>query len=127
MRFLILNTDYPEFLTTLYESHQGLEEQPFAEQARVRNETRFGVSDCFSTNLRSLGHEGWDIYVNNEFAQKAWAREHGVTARDHSLSNGIRRLMGLPRHAPWFTKIIAEQVGHYRPDVVLNLAMEGIS
>lgn len=29
MRFLILNTDYPDFLQWLYTQHPGLEEQPY--------------------------------------------------------------------------------------------------
>ena len=41
-------------------------------------ESLFGVADFYSGNLRKLGHEAWDIRINNEFMQKAWAREHGV-------------------------------------------------
>jgi hypothetical protein len=40
MRFLILNTDYPEFLSWLYAQHPGLEKQPYEEQMRARNESR---------------------------------------------------------------------------------------
>ena len=41
MRFLILNTDYPEFLRWLYAQHPGLENQSYEEQMRV--ESPFGV------------------------------------------------------------------------------------
>ena len=124
MRFLILNTDYPSFLEWLYASHPGLERQSYAAQAQVRNETMFGHADFCSTNLRKLGHEAWDIYVNNECAQKAWAREHGVRV---PWQVRLRRgwVPWLSRR-PWFSEILARQVAHYRPDVLLNLAIEGI-
>lgn len=32
MRFLILSTDYPDFLRWLYTQHPGLEQQPYEEQ-----------------------------------------------------------------------------------------------
>ena len=36
MKFLILNTDYPEFLRWLYAQHPGLEKQPYDEK-RMRS------------------------------------------------------------------------------------------
>jgi spore maturation protein CgeB len=128
MRFLILNTDYPAFLEWLYASHPGLEEQAYAEQTRVRNETLFGMADFCSTNLRRLGHEARDIYVNNEFAQKAWAREHGVRV-DRRWQVRVRRgfIPWVSRTTSWFSEVLSEQVAHYRPDVLLNLAIDGIS
>jgi spore maturation protein CgeB len=129
MRFLILNTDYPAFLEWLYASHPGLKGQPYAEQARVRNETMFGVADFYSTNLRRLGHEAWDIYVNNEFAQKAWGREHGVQLEGQRRHFWLRGgfVPWISRTSSWFSEVLSQQVAHYRPDVVLNLAIEAIS
>src|SRR5919198_331737 len=83
MKFLILNTDYPAFLRSLYEQHSGLKEQPFAEQMRVRCDSLFSDAGFYSNSLRALGHEAWDIRANNEFAQKAWMREHGLKLRHH--------------------------------------------
>jgi hypothetical protein len=125
MRFLMLNTDYPGFLDWLYASNPGLKTQSYAEQTRVRNETLFGMADFHSRNLRRLGHDAWDIYVNNEFAQKAWAREHGVRIRwQFRLRRGF-----VPWVSPrsWFSEILAAQIAHYRPDVLLNLAIDGVS
>ncbi len=59
MRFLILNTDYPDFLRWLYTQHPGLEKQPYEEQMRVRVESLFGVAHFYSSNLHKLGHEVW--------------------------------------------------------------------
>lgn len=78
MRFLILNTLYPEFLQWVYARDSGLQDQPYDEQMRARNESLFGVADFYSSNLQKLGHEALDINANNEWAQKAWASEHGI-------------------------------------------------
>src|SRR5882672_9288417 len=81
MKFLILDTDYPEFLCWLYTQRPGLESQPYEHQVRVRYESLCGVADFYSSNLRKLGYEVWHIYANNEFMQKAWARENGLRLR----------------------------------------------
>ena len=65
-RFLILNTDYPDFLRCLYIQHPGLGKQPYEEQMRLRNESLFGVADFYSSNLRKLEYEAWNIHVNNK-------------------------------------------------------------
>src|SRR4030095_10475263 len=55
------NTDYPEFLRYLYAQHPGLERQPYEHQMRVRNESLFGITNFYCSNLRKLGHEAWEI------------------------------------------------------------------
>ena len=149
MKFLIINTDYPEFLNWLYNKHLGLESQSYEEQMRRRNESFFGVADFYSSNLRKLGHEAWDIHVNNEFIQKAWAKEWGVKVRETSpliqgWQNTLQRLYGMTDYAPlsyfgssfrpilrlmgsWFYDILEAQVKHYKPDVLINHAMSEIS
>ena len=152
MRFFILNTDYPEFLRWLYVQHPGLEKRPYEEQMRVRVESLFGVADFYSSNLRKLGHEAYDIHANNEFMQKAWAKEHGIhieeltsakqraravlqRARQIATKTPLRSLKpvfrpvlrSLESQPTWFYDILAAQIKHYKPDVVLNQAMDGIS
>jgi len=152
MRFLILNTDYPEFLCWLYAQHPGLENHPYEEQMRVRVESLFGVADFYSSNLRKLGHEAWDIHANNEFMQKAWAREHGVRVEEstpveqwaRAILSRARRMAGktpllslkplfrpvlrvLGSFQSWFYDILAAQIKYYKPDILLNQAMDSIS
>ncbi len=133
MKFLILSTDYPEFLHWLYTQHPGLENQPYEEQMRVRVESLFGVADFYSSNLRKLGHEAWDIHANNEFMQKAWAREHGMSVPPEDYSwrfrfrRGIVPWVSRVKNRRWFYGILAAQIKHYKPDVLLNQAMDGIS
>ena len=151
LRFLILNTDYPEFLGWLYAHQPGLDEQPYDEQMRVRNESFFGVADFYSKNLRKLGHEAFDIHANNAFMQKAWAKENGVRVKEPSyveriLQRAIRqarrgasltpvryfkpllRLFSTPssNQQAWFYEILAAQTKYHKPDVLLNQTMSGI-
>jgi spore maturation protein CgeB len=143
LRFLILNADYPDYLRWLYAHHPGLEQQPYDEQMRVRNESLFGSVDFYSSNLRNLGLEAYDVYANNEFMQKAWAREHGHKVKKYFFQRGIslaaktplRRLRPLVRpvlkslggQASWLYDILAAQIKYFKPDILLNEAMDSIS
>jgi spore maturation protein CgeB len=150
MRFLIITTDYPEFLHWLYAEHPGLEKQPYEEQMRARVESLFGAADFYSSNLRKLGHEAHYIFANNKFMQKAWASEQGirfveVTPVEQAARTVLRRpwrmlaktpLRRLERPArsvlysldkgTWFYDILAAQIKHHKPDVLLNHNMDGI-
>jgi len=142
---LILHTDYPDFLGWLYAQHPDLKKQPYKQQLRARNETLFGVADFYSSNLRKLGHEAFDVYVNNEFMQETWASEHEVQAKGPlSTSKGaLQRARGVGSRTPlrhlkplfrrflvslqaWSYDILAAQIRHLEPDVILNQAMHVI-
>lgn len=148
MRVLILNTDYEPFIQDLYLRNPGLERLSYEEQMRVRNESLFGVADFYSNNLRKLGREAWDVHANNEFMQKAWAREHGLQVGEAtSISKGWLNLLTLAKRATakpplrylrrvlrplvppldgqstWVHDVLAAQIMHYRPDVLLNQDM----
>lgn len=152
MRFLILNVDYPDFLQWLYAEQSGLKRRSYKEQMQARNESLFGVADFYSSNLCKLGHEARDIHVNNEVMQKAWAREHGITIHEPglvvqrtgtTLQRARRKLARTPvrylklflrsflrsldLYQSWVYDILAAQIRHYKPDVVLNQAMDVIS
>src|SRR5690242_7384859 len=78
MRILILNADYPRFLTDLYLSEPGLHEAGFSRQMAERNRSLFGVADFYSRNFKAHGHEAAEIHLNNPWLQHAWARENGL-------------------------------------------------
>jgi spore maturation protein CgeB len=140
MKILIINTDYPAFLGSLYEAHPGLEGKTYCEQMQVRNDSLFGVADFYSRNLRNHGHEAWEVHANNEMMQAAWAREHGMEVSSNGwlqkakriaketplryMKPILRPLIPRPQH---LNEILRAQVQHYRPDVVLNQAMDYIS
>ena len=125
MRFMIVNTDYPAFLRSLYRDHPGLESMSFAEQVRVRVHSLFGVADFYSRNLRKLGHEAVDVWANNEPMQRTWARENDhVVPTDRIGVRMVRkrgvRLPSLGRSRRWFYGLLAAQIERFRPDVLLN-------
>ncbi len=151
MKFLILNTDYPGFLLWFYAQHLGLEDAPYDVQLQARNDGLFGVADFYSSNLRELGQEAYDIHANNEFMQRAWGLEHGVSrsagtdrsalrdtlqrARHRAAHTPLRLLRhlfrpilrSLEREPAWFYETLRTQIQHYRPDVLLNQSVDGIS
>jgi len=144
MKFLIINTDYPEFLRWLYGQYPGLEKRSYEEQRRVRMDSLFGVADFYSSNLKKLGCEAWDIHFNNEIMQNAWAREYGIGRNDSKLLDHltdkalhiarhfasqkpvlylrpvVRPLSQLleRRHATY--RILSAQIKNYKPEVLLN-------
>lgn len=131
MKILIVNTDYIGFLLDLYATIPGLAEAPYSVQMGARINSLFGVADFYSSNLRDLGHESWDIFANNESMQRAWAKEHGISV-ETDCAWPVKRLMKV---APWFSRkytcrwmygVLEAQIKHYKPDVLLNQSMDGI-
>lgn len=145
MRFLIINADYPAFLGWLYAQHPSLKNALYEEQMRIRNESLFGVADFYSSNLKKLGHEAYDVHVNNEFMQNAWAREHGIRLEKPSrVLQGLRKAIGpirriatlMPSHyirylfqgmfmiRPLYNyDVLSAQIKYYKPDILLNNVM----
>ena len=132
LKFLILSTDCSEFRCWLYAQYPGLERAPYENQARVRREHLFGTADFYSSNLRKLGYEVWDIRANNEFMQKAWADEHGLKIDpgqrwQFRLKKGLMPWVSRAKNPEWVYQIMAAQIKNFKPDVLLNQSMEGIS
>ena len=126
MRFLIVDTDYPAFLHWLYAQNAGLENAPYEKQMQARVESFFACGGSYASNLRKLGHEAHEIFLNNEYMQTAWAREHGLkidtTPRWHfRLRRGfVPWLTPRSQDKRWLYDILTAQIKHYRPDVLLN-------
>jgi spore maturation protein CgeB len=132
MKFLIVDTDYFRFLSELYKT-DSLKDAPYDIQMKARIESLFGIAHFYSSNLRDIGHEAWDIYFNNEFMQKAWAKEHGLKKykngnfSESGLKNNIifKKLLVRWRHS-FYYEILEAQIKHYKPDVLLIQAMSEI-
>ncbi len=127
MRFLVLNTDYPSFLGGMYGRHPGLAGASYGEQLQVRNGTFFGVGDAYTRALRLRGHEAYDIHMNNDIMQAAWVRENGplelsrrYRARRFRLRRGVVPWIDRRPDLAWMVDVLAAQIEHHRPDVVLN-------
>lgn len=142
MRVLILNADYPKFLTWLYRRSPELANASYVQQMAARNASLFGVADFYSRNFIFLGHQATDIHVNNWSLQSAWAREHGMAVESEEapattqrvpawlkrvaapvkpLLRPLARHLGLsPRLKRQSEEILLAQVEEHKPDFVLN-------
>lgn len=124
LRFLIVNADYPEFLADLYGSNPDLAHQPYEVQLQARYNSLFSLANFYSANLRLLGHEAWDLYLNNEHLQRAWAAEHGLRVRTRNWRLVMRRgfvpWLRAIHDDQWLREVFAAQVEHYKPDVLIN-------
>lgn len=126
MRFLFLTSDYPDFLHWLYARHPGLEKQDYHGQMREVVGSLFHKVDFYANNLRKLGHEAEVIHYNNEFLQKAWAREHGTRFKDNRwrfIMRGGLLPWVIHVNRSWQEEISMAQVKDYRPDVLFNTNM----
>src|SRR5262249_15870483 len=83
----------------------------------------------YADSLRKRGHEANEIYVNNEYMQKAWAKEHGVhevSRWEFRLRRGILPWISRVKER-WLYDILAAQIRYYKPDVLYNQAMDTVS
>jgi spore maturation protein CgeB len=130
MKFLIINTDYPEFLRWHYGQRPRFQHHSYEELLRLRDDSLFAEVHACMRNLRKLGHEAWVVHANNEFMQKTWAREHGLMVSDTQWKFRLRRQV-VPwvsrMSRAWFYPILAAQIKYYQPDVLLNQAMDSVS
>jgi hypothetical protein len=144
VRILILNADYPGFLTWLYRQRPWLAGTSYATQMGARDASFFGVANFYSKNFSALGHTSAELHVNNRWMQAAWAREHGIRfepppvpiqAIEPSVSSWLRRAtapikpwlrplarkMGLVPHLDAQSEnILLAQIEEFKPDLVLN-------
>ena len=128
MRFLIVNTDYHRFLVDFYRRHPGLSSRSYEEQMRARIDTLFGMGDFYSSNLRRLGHDVYDIFANNQPLQLTWASEHDVPINrqkrlQFTLRKGLIPWLSRVEDDDWMFAVLESQIRYYRPDVVLNQAL----
>src|SRR5947208_7159649 len=144
MRIVILNADYPRFLSWLYRRQPGLGSAGYAAQMAARNASLFGVADFYSRNFSALGHSAAEIHVNNAWLQTAWAREHGMAVKNAGtvtpsgstslpgwlqravtplkpMLRPLARKVGLsPRLDAQAEAILLAQIEDFKPDLVLN-------
>lgn len=130
MRFLIISSDYKEYLDWLYAQNPGLDKKPYTEQIKACSDTLFSAADFYAANLRKLGHEAYSIHANNEYMQRAWAREHGLKDSDfrwrYFFYRGIVSSLNRFNHRSWFYNILAEQIKLIKPDVLINQVFDGL-
>ncbi len=129
-RFLIVNTDYPAFLDSLYAAQPGLEQESYQRQTAARNASLFGVSDFYPRNLAELGHPAVEISINNRRLQETWAREHGLGLSDGASSRFVLRRGFVPwvvrDDSAWMEHVLAAQMEDFRPDVIVSHSLSDL-
>src|SRR4029453_4201442 len=127
MRFLIVDADYASFLNWLYAQNPGLQHKSYEEQTQVRMESLFACGLSYANNLRKLGNEAHQIFFNNEPLKMGWAREHGLknnTRWQFRLRRGLVPWLSRAKDQHWLYDILTAQIQYYKPDVLLNNAMQ---
>jgi hypothetical protein len=151
MKFLVINHDHPQFQRWFYSMLEGAESKSYDELLALRHASLFGLAGFYSTNLRKLGYEAWDVRVNDEILQKAWARDNGESvASETTVGRGSRAFVERFRHLgahpaarrlkPLLSPVVRRfsrdkamysilkaQIDRYQPDVILNQAVDHVS
>lgn len=129
-RFLFVNTDYPPFLDALYAARPGLEQEPYAQQLAIRNESLFGISDFYPRRLNELGQPAIEVFINNQRLQQAWCREHGLSIAFRARPHVVLRRGIVPwvvhDQADWMGSVLRAQIEDFRPDVILTHSLSDL-
>lgn len=147
MEILILNYDYPSFLSWFYHENPRLKDASYRDQLEARRETLMSGGVFYAKRLREMGHDVNEVYLENKFMQFAWAREHGLDIDELNEKNTteqrrellkrvwkpisntplrhtkrlVKPLMGNNVLKPdWYHDILEAQIRHYQPDVLYN-------
>lgn len=123
MRYLIINTDYPAFLSWFYGQYKNLDDCSYQTQLDLHEKTLFGVSAVYSKYLNKLKHKSTEIHANNMLFQFTWCKENDI---DIKLTD--RWKIGYKKSViPWVTEskkwlqvALSKQIESIKPDVIVN-------
>ena len=121
LEFLIVDTYYPKFLSSLYERYPELREKEYSDQLEFIKGQCFGTGDFYSKNLKKLGCEAEDIIPNCNVLQNRWAVENGLKAKNSVLVRAAKRLPYIRRcisSFDWSLKVLEAQIKKAMPDVL---------
>jgi hypothetical protein len=123
MRIAIVDTYYPAFLDSCYQTMPALASAPYRAQLETLLDQNFGTSDFYSRHLNALGCEARDLIVNCVPLQSTWMREagrgfSGLFLRVPSQAYRLPLLGRALSRLPSLPDIAAAQVREFRPDVL---------
>jgi hypothetical protein len=123
-KILIVDTCYPGFLRSVGYTRQALIHERHDDLREAFMKFRFGTSDAYSRNLRSLGWDAQEIIPNSLLLQSAWAHEHDVrlskrlAAVSHSALSRVPGIRSVSRLLPSLHRVLEAQVESTAPDVI---------
>ena len=123
MRYLIINTDYPAFLSWFYAQHKDLSDCTYLTQLDLHRETLFGVSGIYSKYLKQLDHESTEIHANNPIFQSTWCKENDVNIKIQDRWEITYKKSVIPwitESNNWLQTVLAKQIESIKPDVIVN-------
>jgi len=97
-RFVKVTSFYRNFLRYFYSTNSQLSDKSYTEQYNKLMEEAFGWSNYYQLHLNNLGNEAFEIIVNADHLQSAWAEEHNLVVTGEEL--------------------LLEQFKFYKPEVV---------
>jgi len=130
MRFLIIHTYNPDFIAWLYSKYENLPKEDYKKQLMFHTTIEpFFIADFYSSNLKKLGCEAFDIIANSPILQKQWVKENYF-----SIANRLfipKEFFSSPilyndREKKRFYKILFAQIKKIKPDIIINPGMEYI-
>jgi len=138
MKFLFIDTYYPEFLNDFYSKNKEIINKGYNEQKKSLLAEIFGVADFYPSNLIKLGYQAEVVIANNEFLQKQWAKERGIRFTNFSpsfivsklptLNSFIRKRDGIYYPVKnlifgknWLCQILIAQIKNFQPDILYIL------
>jgi hypothetical protein len=115
VRLFRLSTAYPSYLRQFYARRPGLAGRPWADQMRALDVDAFGWADAWGRALAPLGYETWEVYLNAEPAQRAWALEHAPGLGGATREEIVRaQVLGFRPDVLWFDHPDATLLGELR-------------
>ena len=120
-RFLIIDTYYPQYLSSLYSQFPELTSKRYGDQLNFITDQCFGTADYYSQNLIKLGCEAHELIPNNEILQKQWALEQGLKPDTPYFKKIISNIPKIKRLLPKLSEslnILEKQIKRIRPDVL---------
>jgi spore maturation protein CgeB len=121
VKFIIVDTYYPQFLASVYSRLPKLGDEPYEEQKKVVLGESFGTADFYSKNLIKLGHQAEDIIANADILQSAWARQHWTEAVRWGVWERLKTTYRKNRGSTQSNRrleILAAQIKIAKPDVL---------
>ena len=123
MRYLIINTDYPAFLSWFYGQHKDLDDCSYLTQLDLHAKTLFGVSGTYSKYLKKLNHHTTEIHANNPMFQSTWCKENDVNIKIQDRWEITYKKSVIPwitESNNWLQTVLAKQIESIKPDVIVN-------
>ncbi|MBK7632181.1 MAG: glycosyltransferase [Ignavibacteriales bacterium] len=84
-RFVKVTSFYRNFLKYYYSNNSDIKTKSYSEQYDDLMAQEFGWSNYYQLHLNKLGNEAFEIVVNADSLQSAWANEHGLPLAGESL------------------------------------------